>query len=220
MINPVEIVTITVKFPLIKKEDNMLDQLCIYLDDLAAKEKESYWSPFELKEQLLEVYSLFYGVFNISLNDVKKLYFERKIRSVKSKIEEFPETKLVGNLETGDVVVFSGCKGIYTIKSNEYIGSGENRLFFEGVPKSSVYGETIEVTLISKQKTKPKIKRVSELEIGDEVMRLIGETYQEITIFNIVNLNDNDKFVVCFFDDDQYQIQIYSGSAVFYLSDS
>jgi len=153
-----------------KKEDNMLDQLCVYLDDLAEKEKENDWSPLELRQQLIEVWNLFCGVFDISLNDVKKLYFERKMGSAESKVEEFPETKLVGSLKTGDVVVFPGCKGIYTIKSNEYLGRGKNRLFFEEVPKC-VYRETMEVTLISKQKTKPKIKRVMNLKTGEKFER-------------------------------------------------
>jgi len=154
-----------------KKVGNMLDQLCVYLDDLAEKEKENDWSPLELREQLLEIGNLFCGLLDINFNDMKKLYFERKMSSVESEVEKSSETKLVGNLETGDVVVFPGCKGIYTIKSNEYLGRGKNRLFFEEVPKSSVYDEKIEVTLISKQKTKPKIRRVGSLKTGEKFER-------------------------------------------------
>ena len=167
-----------------KKEDNMLDQLCVYLDDLAEKEKENNWCPLELREQLIEVYALFCGVFDINLNDVKKLYFERKMSSVESKVEELPKTKLVGSLKTGEKF------------EREY----------------HYY--------IIKKKTKPKFKRVSESKIGDKVMLLIEETYQEVTISNIVDLNNNNKFVVCFVEDNEYQIQIYSGNAVFHLSDS
>lgn len=60
-----------------KKEDNSHTHLLTQLDRLAKKDKEDNLTPFELREQLIEIYHLFGKILSLTLEDIHKVYFTR-----------------------------------------------------------------------------------------------------------------------------------------------
>jgi hypothetical protein len=94
-----------------KKEKIMKEQkvdysaLYPYFDSLANDEVTLKHTniPTHVKQQLKNIYELFEGVLDLTLEEVKTLYFERKI----SKSKESSRTKLVKDLCIGDKVFLS-----------------------------------------------------------------------------------------------------------------
>lgn len=60
-----------------KKEGTSHTHLLTQLDRLAKKDKETNFTPFELRGQLIEIYHLFGKILSLTLEDIHKLYFER-----------------------------------------------------------------------------------------------------------------------------------------------
>jgi len=60
-----------------KQEDKVLNQLHKQLDRLRERDKEINYPPFELRGELISIHHLFSGITELTLEDVKRIYFER-----------------------------------------------------------------------------------------------------------------------------------------------
>ena len=60
-----------------KKEDTSHTHLLTQLDRLAKKDRETNFTPFELRGQLIEIYHLFGKILSLTVQDINKLYFTR-----------------------------------------------------------------------------------------------------------------------------------------------
>jgi|SRR4028119_2476823 hypothetical protein len=82
-----------------------------YFDSLANDEATLTHTniPVYVKQQLRIIHELFEGVLDLSLGEVKTLYFERKMskQEIKSEYKKFPKTVLrkIKDLQPGDKVV-------------------------------------------------------------------------------------------------------------------
>jgi len=78
-----------------------------YFDLLANDEVSSTHTnvPLYVKQQLRFIYELFEGVLDLTLEEMKTLYFERKMSKQEPKIEKSPKTKKAKDLCLGDRVI-------------------------------------------------------------------------------------------------------------------
>lgn len=129
-----------------------------YLDALVDREPELHILdlPSYLKKELRNIYELFEGVLELTLEEVKTLYFERKMSKEESEIEEITEskhkTKKVKDLCINDKIFLF-------LPYEDYEGE-------ETITKLQEFSDT-QIRIITEQGTEAILKK-------DKVVSLIG----------------------------------------------
>jgi hypothetical protein len=170
-----------------KKQKVDCSVLYPYFDSLANDEVTLKHTniPTHVKQQLKNIYELFEGVLDLTLEEVKTLYFERKM----SKSDE-RTTRLVNRQELKSKVFYNGYELDVTTKlfilkefydlgkdsvpdsSNTYCGSCEEIGFnvYLSTSISSLASRFKEAVDKHKLTKSNKTKRVNELVVGDKII--------------------------------------------------
>lgn len=92
-----------------------------YFDWLASKEVSATNIPVYITEQLKYIHELFEDVLDLTLAEVKALYFDRKMSKREPEVEKTTKTKKVKDLCIGDRVVVLEVERIVTKLEDSYI---------------------------------------------------------------------------------------------------
>lgn len=171
-----------------KEEETMTTQkvdcsaLYPYFDTLANEEvslKGATNIPVYVRQQLKHIHELFEDVLGLTLEEVKTLYFKRKMSKEK---KETTKTKKVYELLSGDVVIEPNCNSWKIVSKVEIANkeSGVYRVFYEtDSPPNlgthqyhAIFTYLHNVGDLEGKKEKPLFfitKRVKELCIGDKI---------------------------------------------------
>ena len=170
-----------------------------YFDSLANEEDTFKHTnvPVYVKQQLKYIHELFEDVLELTLEEVKTLYFERKMSKEDPEVEKVTETKKAGELKIGDVIIFPDSeesKTVYSIRKRKD-GLVLDISFLE---KENVYNVGREVRVaylfndleaVYRRTRQLRTKKVSELEVGDKVILPIYNKKRVLTIKRISSFN-------------------------------
>lgn len=124
-----------------------ISALYSYFDLLAGDEvnlKGSTNIPVYVKQQLRNIHELFEGVLDLSLEEVKTLYFKRNMSKQESKVTK---TKKVKELVVGDKIILPDVSGVHTITQIQFTEYGIFQL--NNGTGNNIYPSDTNVTIVN-----------------------------------------------------------------------